>query len=387
MNQLKNKIVIITIILIFIVIVCMLAITYLKNNSEVQDENNIRTDVEDVDEEFKTEKLRDATQFFSVEKCIQKNINPNFKAKDMNVLSGVHIMNYSVYGQITDNNSKNIKNCYYIVRIDVDNMTFEIEELSEKENSNINKIDLRTELTEIENNGNNNMEYTTIKNEEMCRLYYNEFLKLELEKTDEAYKVIDEQYRNERFSSYDKYKEYVDLCKEQIQTGAISKYSVDYKDDYTEYVIVDNYNNYYTLKETSIMNYTIILDNYTIKTDDYREKYKELEDTNKVQANSYIFLQMINSKDYEHAYQLLDETFKQNNFNTLEKFKQYVNTNFFNYNLNSSISSEKSLEQQGEYYVYKTVIRNNSGSAAESKQLTIVMKLLEDTNFTMSFSI
>ena len=152
-------------------------------------------------------------------------------------------------------------------------------------------------------------------------------------------------------------------------------------------MLVDNYNNYYTLKETSIMNYTIMLDNYTIKTSDYEEKYQELDDKDKVQANAYIFLQMINTKDYKHAYDILDPNFKQNNFSTLEKFMQYVKDNFFDYNINSPLSSEKSIEEQGEYYIYKTVVRNNSGSAAESKQITIIMKILDGTDFVMSFSI
>ena len=84
---------------------------------------------------------------------------------------------------------------------------------------------------------------------------------------------------------------------------------------------------------------------------------------------------------------MLDESFKQSNFDTLEKFEQYVKNNFFSYNLNSTVSSEISLRTEGEYYIYNTVLRNNSSSAAESKELTIIMQLKQGTDFVMSFSL
>ena len=151
-----------------------------------------------------------------------------------------------------------------------------------------------------------------------------------------------------------------------------------------EYILVDNYGTSYTVRETSIMNYTIMLDNYTIKVDTYEEDYNKLSDENKVQSNVYIFLQMLNTKDYEHAYELLDNTFKNNNFDTLDKFEEYINQNFFNFNHNST---DVDITQEGEYYIYESTIRNNGGSAAESKKLTVIMQLLNSTDFVMSFSI
>ena len=135
----------------------------------------------------------------------------------------------------------------------------------------------------------------------------------------------------------------------------------------------------------SVMNYKIKLDNYTIKVEDYEENYNKLKNENKVQANVHIFLQMINTKDYKHSYELLDETFKKNNFGTLEEYKSYINENFFKYNQRTS--SDINIRQEGNYYVYETTIRNNSGSAAKSKKLTIIMQLLKGTDFVMSFSI
>lgn len=386
MDKTKRKIKIILIGLILIVIACFGVIYNLNNMQKRNISENVSGDG-DSKIEYENEKVRDATQFFSVEKCIQNNIDKNFSAKDMNLLYDDYVISFAIYGQILDSNTNSTKDAYYILRLDTENDTFKIENLEEKQYSNINQIDLKTDINKIENNGSNKMEYTTVTDEQLSRIYYEQFSKLEIENPEKAYEILDEKYREERFPTIEDFKEYINNYKDIIKTGAIAKYSRDIQNDYTECVLVDNYNNYYTLKETSIMNYTIMLDNYTIKTSDYEEKYQELDDKDKVQANAYIFLQMINTKDYKHAYDILDPNFKQNNFSTLEKFMQYVKDNFFDYNINSPLSSEKSIEEQGEYYIYKTVVRNNSGSAAESKQITIIMKILDGTDFVMSFSI
>ena len=45
------------------------------------------------------------------------------------------------------------------------------------------------------------------------------------------------------------------------------------------------------------------------------------------------------------------------------------------------------IDVEGDYYIYTTTLRNNSGSAAYTKGLTVVMKLLQGTDFVMSFSL
>ena len=48
---------------------------------------------------------------------------------------------------------------------------------------------------------------------------------------------------------------------------------------------------------------------------------------------------------------------------------------------------ETTVQEQGNYYSYETTLKENSSSIAESKKLTVIMQLLEGTNFVMSFSI
>ncbi len=377
MDNLKRKIGMILIIVIVICCICVIGLYIVsKNSSEV----NVESDFIEGDEqvEYVPKKLRDPTKFFSIQACIQNNIDKNFNAIDINILEGETIFSYSVYGTIENN-----KEVYFIVRVDIENMTFLIEEL-DNQYDNIDKINLETKMQEIKDNGKNAFEYTTISDEKMCRIYLEQFSKLELQNTEKAYSLLNKEYKEERFPTLSEYQEYVKEYREVIENSILSKYSVDHYENYTEYILVDTYNNSYTLDATSVMNYTIKLDNYTIKVDDYAQNYSKLKDENKVQSNVHIFLQMINTRDYRHAYALLDDTFKNNNFSTLEQFKEYVQNNFFYYNLNAS---NIDIKQEGNYYIYRTTIKENSSSAAESKILTVIMKLEEGTDFVMSFSI
>ena len=377
MNDYKKKIGIIFLIVVIICLVCIIALYSLnKKNSTLQTEEKVEGENEKV--EYTSEKLKDPVKFFSIQACIQENSNQDFTAVDMNILEGDRIFSYSVQGTMKANRID-----YFIVRVDTENMTFIIEQ-QDYHYDNLNQINLETNIQEIKDNGKNTFKYITISEEEICRMYFKHFTELELKDTQKAYSFLDNDYKEERFPTFNEYQEYVQECKDRIENSVLAKYSVDYNKDDIQYVLVDNYNNSYLVKATSVMNYTIKLDNYTIKVENFKDSYTKLEDKEKVQSNVYMFLQMINTKDYKHAYALLDDTFKNNNFNTLQKFKEYVQNSFFPYNLSIF---EATCKEEGNYYIYETTIRESSSSVAETKKLTVIMKLEKETDFVMSFSI
>ena len=382
MKNQKKLIIIIGIIVFIICIVCIALLMLNKNNNGSETEileNLAEGEGDPINVEYESEKLSDPTKFFSIEECIKNNLDENFIAEDMNILDGESIASYAVKGKIGENG----EDVYLIFRIDNENSTYSMEELDNIDN--IDNINLATDITEIRNNGNNTFEYTTVSSEEMCRKYLKDFVQKELTNPEEAYSRIDEQYKEKRFPTFEEYQEYINNCRDIIQNAVLSQYSAEVKDDYVEYILVDNYNNSYTVRAEGVWNYKILLDNYTIKVDTYEEQYSKLQNEEKVQANVYIFLQMINTKDYSHAYELLDQTFRNNNFDTLDKFKEYVNANFFSYNLNTT--SDVDIDNEGSTYIYETTLRNNAGSAAQRKHLTVIMQLKEGTDFVMSFSI
>lgn len=378
----KKKIIIMMMIIILIICVISVIIIYLnKKNSEEEIQRMIEQKIGDpLNVEYFSQQLNDPTKFFSVENCIKHNLDENFIAEDMHILNEEIIASYAVKGKIGDNDD----DIYVLVRVDNDNMTYSIERIDYDAES-LNEIDLSTDITYIPDEGDNTFEYITVTSEDMCRKYLEDFVQKELNDPEEAYSLIDEEYKSIRFPTFEEYQAYIEEYQGILQNASLSQYSVEMKEDYTEYILVDNYNTSYTIKAEGIWDYTIRLDNYTIKVDTYEEDYNQLSEEQKVQTNVQIFLQMINTKDYRHAYAVLDETFKNNNFNTLDSFHEYVNNNFFEYNLNTT--SNISVNKEGNTYIYETTIKSGAGSAAEAKTFTVIMQLQEGTDFKMSFNI
>lgn len=411
MKQNKKIIIIASIIICIIVIICIISIILVnkKNkgkNNDVTSEDIAGTPDAGVPEgnpgiTYKLEELRDPGEFFSVENAIKKYKNSNFIAYEIKMLNGEEIVTYVVDGGISSdsNNEQNsnennnislntscierIKNDstklnYYIVRVDVVNMTCEI---TEAKADNIDDVKFEESQTPINDNGNNSFEYIQVTEEQAARMYYEEINNLELNNPNIIYSMLDDEYRKVRFPSYETYEKYVNELKNRIEISTITKYSVDNKEDYREYYAVDNYNNTYIIRAKSVKDYTILLDNYSIKTDDFKKKYNELSDEDKAKTDIHIFIEMINTKDYANAYNLFTEEFKKSYFDTEEKFESYINEYWFDYN----IENVNSAESRGNVYMCGVNIKDSASSAANQKNITINIQLNDDSNFALSF--
>lgn len=212
---------------------------------------------EPLEVEYTVEKLRDATKFFSVQKCIQDNREEKFIAKKMNILNAKKIASYAVYGYINEEESQEEQ--YYIVRVDLNHKTFLIEKLNEQY-ENLDQIDLETDMAEIESTGHNTFEYTTVTVKDVSEIYLKNFLTLELNDTEKAYDLLDAEYRKEKFPNFEEYEQYVNENKRDIENLTVTDCTINYMDDQTQYYITDSDNHSYTIKEDCIMNYVILLD-------------------------------------------------------------------------------------------------------------------------------
>ena len=152
---------------------------------------------------------------------------------------------------------------------------------------------------------------------------------------------------------------------------------------YDKYIIKDNYNNYYVILEKGFLDYTIMLDNYTVLDNDYIQKYNSLDNKSKAHTNIDMFIKMINTKDYQHAYEKLDNTFRANNFGTIENFIEYIKNNFYDNN----ILTVDGVEQKNDVYILNVTLSSNTSSIAEEMKKSFVIKLGENTDFTMSFNV
>lgn len=234
-----------------------------------------------------------------------------------------------------------------------------------------------------EENEYNKYVKTQIDNQTMANMYFVTYKSEILYNLQNAYNLLDEEYSQKRFKSFSSYQSYIETNIEKIRKANLVKYSVENYDNYNIYICTDQYNNYYIFKERAIMKYTVMLDDYTIDTDKFIEKYETLTLKEKMELNIQKFIKMINNKDYESAYNVLNNNFKQNNFMNLQQFTNYITNNFYNYN----DVAFKSFTSEGEVGVYEVNIRGVVNNRDVMTTKTIIMKLGEETDFEMSFDV
>ena len=196
------------------------------------------------------------------------------------------------------------------------------------------------------------------------------------------YNKLDEEYREKRFGNEQIFEDYVKNNYATIYSAKMEKYKVTKNNNYTEYIYIDQYGMYYIMRETNPLEYTMLLDTYTIENTEFIEKYDNGNDKTKIELNIGKFIEALNSKDYQYIYSHLDEEFKNNNYKTIEILKNYIKSNFYDKN---EIELNKYSEQSG-IYAYDLILKN-AKNETETKSLKVILKLEDNRNFIMSFSI
>lgn len=439
--KLIKKIVLILVIMIIILILCMV----LLNRTEKQEisKENFQTDTEIVyTDEIK--KVTQETMFYTVESCINKyygyisqnkyndeptdvdnefteedlqiseelrltalyhllnkqyisenSITENnvknfvkeydkavkFSANTMRVLENENMSVYAVYGQVENYyTNEKIEDVYFIVELDEKINTFSIEPLS-NDIENIDDIKLEIINEDIENNTDNKFTYTRVNEEEASTKYFELYKQSMLNNPKEAYTYLNEEYRNKRFENIENFEKYISNNYQELSGITIRQYLVNRYDDYTEYVCKDQYENLYIFDVTAVKEYTTKLDTYTIPTEKFLETYENATAQEKVQMNVDKWFSMLNTRDYHAAYNVLDETFKNDNFGSEEAFEAYMKEM---YPLHYKISLEDFSEQSD---VYTQQIKYYDVTEEDNliNENTIIMQLGEGTDFVMSF--
>lgn len=416
MKNLKYVIIALGIILIALIVITIVIFSK-KGNSEAmepdQDESGIVIP-------YKTEVVKNATQYFTVSSCIQKYLdsvykgegiavynmlskefisannvddinslnvvdkleNPSlFEAKKMNMIGGDFIETYSVYGLISNRDNPSLREeAYFLVTLDVSNLTFSV---TPKEVSKLEDINLETGETEIKENDNNIFDYYRITKEELIRKYlanYKENVQYDVET---AYNLINKEYSEKRFGSLDSFRTYTELNEQEIRGSLLDQYTIKEYDDYIQYICIDQNRNYYIINETAVMQYDIILDTYTLDLPEFLTKYNQTNNQGKVALNIQKFVDSINAKDYNYAYSKLADGFKNTNFPSLESFENYIKGTLYNKNEVEYMM----FSEEADLYTYKISIMNAEETSGKPMEKTIIMKLGEGTEFVLSFDV
>lgn len=341
-------------------------------NKQYIEENNITTDnVLD-----KMEKINTYSEFY-IDNIIENNLYGNYefyiegkiKSEDDYVYNST-----TMQWELVKANNSQMQEQRYIIRFDFANLTYDIKPVKEN-TSEYNNIS-------IEENDYNTFEYKVYENYEKIGIYLEDFkVKIADNKLHEAYLLLDEEYRNKKFSKESDFVNYVQANKEKLTSLYATKYKTEEKENYIQYTIIDNNKNYYIIREYAAMDYKILLDSYTTDIEDVSNKYQNSSKQEKVGININKFINAINQKDYTYAYKVLDSSFKENYYKTQVEFENYVKNNFYNQN-NVEFDT---YNVEGENHIYKIILKN-SDNEAQAKNMTIVMQLKEGTDFVMSFS-
>ena len=286
------------------------------------------------------------------------------------------VISYKVSGIMQDLKFSSSSKFYGIVNISYPNEVFSIEPISEKTYNEYNDMN----STIVENKEYNQYSIQNISNETIASEYFQLYKFYTLANPELTYERMPEEYRNKKFESLENYKKYI-------------------KDNYNEFVglradkflaanngktiVKDQYQNLYIFETTSMLDFKVILDEYTLLEEDVIQKYEQSDSRKKVQMNIDRFFQMINRHDYRTSYNCLDETFRKNNMQSEEQFENIAKKIFFAHNK----ISYSSLEELGNNtYSAKIKLTDLTEENSESKYMTIIMRLGEGTDFVMSFS-
>jgi len=315
------------------------------------------------------------------------NLEVQFIVKEMySIEKSSNIVICFLSGNIKSNVEEGKKEYSLIVEIDSKNNTFYIlpeDYIKEKNYTDSSKFEnYHTLLEEIPVNDYNKFNFTNIDDVNIIKDYLSYYKDIIAEDIEQSYDLLNEEYREARFDSKEEYKQYIKENIKDILSITITKYKTNQLDDYNEYICLDQNNNYYIFQETAIMDYKIMLDTYTLDTQEFLDKYKTGKPQTKVGMNVEKIVQALNMHDYKYIYNRLDQTFKENNFNTIDKFKEYMQEQ---YTECYGVEYYNVQEESGIYQQKIRLVPNNNIDGTLEK--TIIMQLKEGTDFVMSFSI
>lgn len=314
---------------------------------------------------------------------------------------------YYAYGEIIQKQGKLEQ--YDTIYVDRSTLSIKIEPLTKQEYEAKIKGAKQQEERKIPRTQFNELKQITLSKEEIATKYFKNYIYQALHDQEKAYSSLDTEYKKAKYAGIEEYKQYISSKQEQLismdtysikkqedfateeeyakyitnlKQRGLNKYAVTGKEDYNQYVCIDDYGNYYIFKETAPMQYTVILDTYTIDLPEFKEKYANATEEQKVLLNIQKFFEAINNQDYKYAYDKLDNTFKANNFSNLQQFENYVKNNFF---IQNKLAASEA-EIQGDNYLYNITISDATEQSKNTVTQTFVMQLKEGTDFVMSFS-
>lgn len=396
--------ILIAIIAIIVIMISIVTIILVQTKNDTDTSGIMGADVDE--EEYKISKTNNVIEFEISRNLVQRYINyiemnnveaineisnneikftineyknTEFFINEMYGMSLYSEARYFIKGEV----STDVNTYYIVLDVDFTNNAYRLQQITEDEyNTEINKEhnENNTNAISIEKkNYNESKEVGIDETYSLLSGYVNQYKSYLDKDLNKAYELLDEEYREKKFqNSYEKFIKYINNVKQELSY----KEMMSYTKNNDGYEVEIGQEDAFIFKTSELGKYTILLDSYTIKTQDFIDKYNELSDTNKVGTNIDKIFKMLNNKEYEQIYDYLSQTYKANNFETYTKFENYIKEKFFNYNYVGEIK----VQEEQQYYLANIVYSDGIGSAAEYRKISIIMRLDDDAEFTIAFA-
>lgn len=280
-----------------------------------------------------------------------------------------------------------LNNNRYDIMINIDsyNMTYSVflNDYMEKYGykSEMNVDDIKIGMDEIKENNYNTFNYENVTNQYVAIKTFEKYMYYMKNNVDKAYEKLDDEYKQKRFETKEDFIKYISDINIDLEDAEVNKFAFENLDDTRKITCIDQYNNKYIFTETSVMDFKVQLDDYTLQTDELKQKYNDYNTKTKVAYNINKFITMSNTKDYKNMYKLLSEGFRNNNFQTEEDFENYIRENLFD----KCKIEFKDFSNEGEIYIYSIVLSDYNEENSEVKNMSIIMQLNDDMDFELSF--
>ncbi len=316
-----------------------------------------------------------------LEQSFQDSNKTNFIVNSMKKIEkSLDINVYYVDGYLSNDDCSDLENANFTVLIDNEKDLFSIIPENFEEN---NSFKYNTNLKVDNIDYYNKIIYQNFSSGDIVKEYFNLYRNLAVNNTEVAFSLLNSEYKEKRFNnSIDNYKKFLDEI--DIKNSYLSKFAYNIEEDYNEYVSIDKNGLYYIFRETSPMNFSLLLDTYTIETEKFLTTYQTSNDKEKVMMNVDKFILMLNNRDYTSAYKLLDDTFKNNNFSSEENFELYMKNRLPSY---YEIEYGSFEEKGGNIFVQKIQLKSIVDENLDVLNFSVIMKLQENTDFVMSFEV
>lgn len=173
---------------------------------------------------------------------------------------------YFIYGKNVNYKTKTIRDNGFIVKRDVDNLTFSIYtyEYMVENKFELNKLNNNMDLTKISKsiskNENNELKFKTADEEIMAKEYFELFKQNAMYNPSSIYDKLDNKYKQENFPEEEAFINHIEEEKDEIKDSYFKSSSVEITENEIIYKIVDTEGRYYIIKSKSILDYTIFIE-------------------------------------------------------------------------------------------------------------------------------